>query len=152
PMRSFKSGLLCCAFSGLLGAIVIVGCSADGASQDVVDPNADANGTEPGSQLPPSSNPDDDADSAAPADAGKKDAGKDSGKTDAGKDAGPPPPDEGTACSTPNQIFKRTCGFCGTQEAICLAGDDGGAAKVSPYGECNNQVDNGCKPGATDSI
>ncbi|MDF2695842.1 MAG: hypothetical protein K0S65_4225, partial [Labilithrix sp.] len=50
-------------------------------------------------------------------------------------------------------IFKRSCGMCGTQEAVCLANADNSAGgTVSPYGECKNQVVNGCLPGSTEDV
>lgn len=154
-MRSLKSGLFGCVVAGVLGTFAVVGCSASGDTGDF-DPTTATDPTEGeqggGSALPPS-NPDDGDDDEPAADAGKKDAGKDAGKKDAGKDAGPPPPDPGATCATENQIFKRTCGTCGTQEAVCLANEDGSSGgKVSPYGECKNQVPDGCLPGSTEEI
>ncbi|MBX3210082.1 MAG: hypothetical protein KF764_33940 [Labilithrix sp.] len=153
-MRSLKSGLLGCIVAGLLGTFAVVGCSASGDTGDIGDPTTDTDPTEGtgGTVLPPS-NPGDDDDDDSTGGVDKKDAGKDAGKKDAGKDAGPPPPDEGTNCATANQIFKRSCGMCGTQEAVCLANEDGSAGgKVSPYGVCSNQVANGCLPGSTEDI
>src|SRR5690606_2401896 len=57
--------------------------------------------------------------------------------------------EEGDPCSTPNQIFKRSCGLCGTQEAICLTSESG-SNFVSPYGECTGQVLDGCMPGTVE--
>jgi hypothetical protein len=148
-MRSIKSGLLGVAVAGLLGAFAVVGCSASGDTGDIGGPATDNDPTEPGAVLPGASDEEDDPPAK---DGGKKDAGKDSGKKDAAKDAGPPPPAEGTVCKTPNEIFKRTCGNCGKQEAVCLADTSGTAGTVSPYGECTNQVVNGCSPGSTEDI
>lgn len=150
-MRSLKFGLFGCAITALVGTIAAAGCSADGTSGDLL-AKQDADPTDPSAQGPvlPSENPNPVEDE--PTDAGKKDSGKDAGKADASKDAGPPPPDEGAACLTPNQIFKRTCGLCGSQEAVCLVGDDGGANKVSPYGDCTNEIAGGCHPGETEDV
>ena len=155
-MRSLKSGLFGCVVAGLLGTFAVVGCSASGDTGDIGDLTTNTDPTEGddtgGSVLPPS-NPDDGDDDEPTGDAGKGTTKKDAGKKDAGKDAGPPPPDPGAACATANQIFKRTCGTCGTQEAVCLANEDGGpGGVVSPYGECKNQVVNGCLPGSTEEI
>ncbi|MFO0665507.1 MAG: hypothetical protein U0174_16240 [Polyangiaceae bacterium] len=79
-------------------------------------------------------------------DAGKiTDAKPDNAVTDSGKpDTGTPAPNPGDACMTPGAIFKRGCGLCGTQEAICEANK-----VVSAYGFCTGEVANGCTPGAT---
>ena len=155
-MRSLKSGLLGCLVAGLFGTFAVVGCSASGDTGDFGDLSTDTDPTEEestGTALPPS-NPDtnDESNGSSKADAGKKDAGKDAGK-DAAKDAGPPPPDPGAACAKANDIFKRSCLTCGTQEAVCLANADGtSGGTVSPYGECKNQVVDGCLPGSTEEI
>lgn len=152
-MRSLKSGLFGCVVAGLVGNFAVVGCSASGETGDIGGPTTTTDPTEgegARSALPPSSSSDEDPPSPA-GEVGKKDAGKDAGKKDSGKDAGPPAPDPGAACATPNQIFKRMCGTCGTEEAVCLANEDGGpGGTVSPYGECKNQVQNGCIPGSTE--
>ncbi len=155
-MRSLKSGLFGCVVAGLLGTFAVVGCSASG-DTGFIDPTTSTDPTEGdddqrGAVLPPS-NSDEDDDDDRPADAGKKDGGKDAGKKDAGKDAGPPPPDEGENCPTANDIIKRSCGTCGTQEAVCLANSDGSAGgKVSPYSECKGQVVDGCMPGTVEEV
>ena len=79
----------------------------------------------------------------------KKDAGSDAKPdakpvVDAAAETGPPAPAEGSACTTVGQIFKRGCGFCGNQEAICE-----GTKLVSAYGLCSGEVANGCTPGST---
>lgn len=63
---------------------------------------------------------------------------------DSGVDSGPVAPAEGSACATVGQTFKRPCGTCGSQEAICE-----GTKTVSAYGFCSGEVPNGCTPGST---
>lgn len=67
-----------------------------------------------------------------------------SSPVDAGIDTGPVAPAPGAACTTVGETFKRGCGTCGTQEAICEA-----TKTVSAYGFCSGEVPNGCTPGAT---
>lgn len=94
---------------------------------------------------------------AAPAgDAGREDAQATDAAADAAPDApldAPPdapvgdagPPPTGASCATPDTVFTRTCGFCGTQQAICLA-----TGVVSDYSPCRGEVaDAGCSPGTT---
>ncbi len=153
-MRSLKSGLVGCVVAGVFGTLAVVGCSASGDTGDIGDPTTESNPTDPGSSgsvLAPSNS--DDGNGDEPADAGKKDGGKDAGKKDAGKDAGPPPPDPGASCANANDIFTRSCGACGTQQAVCLANEDGTAGgKVSPYSQCKGEVQDGCLPGTTEDI
>jgi len=141
-MRSLKSGLFAIAFSGLAGALAVIGCSADGGGTGVED-DTDS-GVDPGSSgsgLPPKTD-------AQPPDAGKDSGKKDSGpKVEAGVDAGPPPPVEGTACTTPNKIAQKNCGACGKAETVCLANGDSGTGTWSPYGACNGELAGGCTPG-----
>lgn len=146
-MRSVTSCLVGVAAAGLLGTCLVVGCSADGTAGDFDEPTRGTTPTDPASsQLPASSNGGGETPSLT--DAGKRpDAGKPGVKADAGKDAAPPAPEEGEPCATPNVIFKRSCQLCGTQEAVCLASEDGGPNQVSPYGDCTNQVKDGCEPG-----
>lgn len=153
-MRSIKTGLLGFAVASLLGTLAVVGCSADGATEDVVPTTGtdNTNPEQPGAQLPANSSSGDPDPGTGGTDAGKKDAGKDAGKADAAKDAGPPPPNEGDACPTADVIFKRTCGKCGTQEAVCLASGSGTGGTVSAYGDCKAEVVNGCVPGTTESV
>jgi hypothetical protein len=147
-MRSLKSGLLGCVVAGFIGTFVVVGCSASGDTGDITEPttNTDPTEDEGGAVLPPeNTNPDDNGDDEpTPAtDAGKKDAGKDAGK-DAAKDSGPPTPQPGDSCTTVDQTFKKMCGKCGSQEALCLANNT-----VSDYGVCTNETGE-CTPGATE--
>lgn len=152
-MRSLKSGLVGVAVAGLVGTFAVVGCSADGAAGDLGDPGSGLTPTEPpSSQVPNGSSGDEDKTPTPTGDAGKKtDAGKPPTKTDAGNDAAPPPT-EGDPCPKPNEIFKRSCGLCGTQSAVCLVPEDGGTSYVSPYGECSDQVPNGCVPGTQEEV
>ena len=143
-MRSLKSGLFAIAFAGLAGTIAVVGCSADGGGTGVEDTDAAADPGSSGSVVPPK------GDDPTPPDGGKDAGKKDSGpKPEAGVDAGPPPPVEGTACSTLNAIAQKNCGACGKAETVCLGGaGDSGAGTWSPYGPCNNELAGGCTPGA----
>lgn len=147
-MRSLKSGLFAIAFAGLIGSAAVIGCSADGGGTDLGQGNdpttmpPDPNAGTSGSVVPPKTpdgTPDMDAGTVT-----KKDAAP---KAEAGVDAGPPPPVEGTACSTPNAKASKSCGMCGKAETLCLAED--GGAQWGPYGQCLNEVVGGCMPGAT---
>jgi len=143
-MRSFKSGLLALAISGLFTTAAFVGCSADGGS--TITPEQDPTDPGPGAVLPPPSGGDDDDD--VDSDSGKKDAGKaDSGKKDATVDAGPPPPVPGTACTVDSETRDRACGACGKQKTVCL--DEGTGKKWTEYGACENEIAGGCVPGTT---
>lgn len=128
----------------VLSVVTAQACSATGGAGD---PPAEppAATTDPPT-LPPQGNP------PPPSDGGG--GGTDSGGSkDSGVDAGPPPPAPGSACATPNEIFKKPCGACGTQEAVCLANADGGAGgTVSSYGTCGNEVAGGCIPGTVDTV
>lgn len=148
-MRSLKTGLLTIAITGFFGMAAIVGCSADGSSDLIEDPGS---ATEPddtaGSTLPPS-NPGTGGSTSKDAGATKKDAGK---KDAAPKDAGPPPPQPGDACTKIDEIFKKSCGKCGSQEAVCLASADGGATgSVSAYGPCLGETGQ-CIPGEVEDV
>jgi hypothetical protein len=160
-MRSLKSGVLSVLLAGLAGVGIVVGCSAQGATRDL-DPNGNANPTEPtSSKLPPRGEtppegPADDEDEefydGGKGDAGRKDGGKDAGK-DAAKEGGsagppPPPPNTGESCPLPNAILRRSCGLCGTQDARCLASTN----KVGEYGPCRDEILDGCYPGSTDEV
>jgi hypothetical protein len=140
-MRSLKSGLFAIAFSGLAGAIAVVGCSADGGGTGVDDTDSGVDPGSSGSVVPPKTD-------ASPTDAGKDSGKKDSGpKAEAGVDAGPPPPVEGTACTTVNKIAQKNCGACGKAETVCLSDDGGATGTWSPYGPCQNELAGGCTPG-----
>lgn len=141
-MRSLKTGLFAIAISGVVFAAAMGGCSADGGSTVVTEPEP----TDPGSSgavLPPEGEkPDNKVDSGT--DSGKK---ADSGKTDSGPpDAGPPPPVAGTACTKADEIKTKACGACGKASTVCL--DDGtGKLKWSEYSACENELVGGCIPG-----
>ena len=148
-MRSLKTGLLTFVTAGFFGMAAVIGCSADGAGDVIEDSNATEPTGDDGAQLPPS-NPG--SSSSSSGSTTTKDAGKDASKSDAGKDAGPPPPNPGDACTKIDQIFKKSCGACGTQEAVCEADGDAGAGKVSAYGVCQGEVAGGCIPGTTEDV
>jgi hypothetical protein len=133
----------------------VVACSADGSTDIPGDPNStdpgtSTSGTDPGggdnsgsmgTPTPTST------DAGKSTDSGKKPA-TDSG-SGGGVDAGPPAPNPGDACTMLNSTFSRSCGFCGHQEAICLADDSGMTGHVTDYNTCSDEVANGCKPGTS---
>lgn len=127
-----RAGVL--ALASFIGLGVVIGCSADGGSDAISEPEP----TDPGGQAqlpPPSGSNQVDEDSGAP----KKDSG---GKTDSGPaDAGPPPPVPGTACSVADEVRKKQCGACGQHSTICLSG------KWTEYGACEGEIVGGCIPG-----
>ena len=133
---------------------LVIACNANGNEDGAL--ATDEAGTlpapEPTSVLPPSTP----HDAAPPVDAGK-DAAKDSGKDapsdapkDSASDAGKPAPNVGDACATLDDIYTRTCGLCGTQQALCLAKPDGTPGVVSDYSPCVNEIATGCVPGTTE--
>lgn len=142
-MRSLKTGLYAAIISGTVLAVAMGGCSADGGSTLVTEPEP----TDPGggAVLPPG-NTDTDNTVDSGTEAGKK---TDSGttKTDSGVDAGPPPPTPGTVCTVDGDKKNRDCGACGKQETICI--DEGSGLKWSEYGVCGNEIAGGCVPGTT---
>lgn len=123
---------------GLVSVAIIVACSADGSGDLIVE--APPTDPPPTVSLPPSTA----QDGGNEIDAGdaSKDAKADA-KTEAGVDAGKPAPNPGDTCTKNDEIFSRTCGACGKQEALCLAG------KVSDYSPCAGELAGGCVPGAT---
>ncbi len=142
---SLKSGLFAIALTSLVGTAAVVGCSANGTTgiADTTDPTTPPPVDE-GNHLPAAIDSGPDPIPDAGKDASKKDSGP---KPDAGIDAGPPPPVEGTACPTLNAKASKTCGACGTAETLCL--DDGtGKGKWTAYGQCTNELTNGCIPGS----
>ena len=146
--RFSSSRLLFVSFAVSSTLALVVACSANGGGEVYLETDASPTEPAPTSTLPPSSRPDD-----ASVDA-KKDAGKDAAKDaakDATVDAGPPPPSPGDACKTVDEIFKRTCGICGTQESLCLAKPDGTPGIVSDYSPCANELATGCLPGTTEN-
>jgi hypothetical protein len=141
-MRGVRSGLATAALASMFAVVVVVGCSASGESGGVDDSMmpTDPGTPAPAAQLPPETNPPVDPDSGKPV---VKDAGK-----DAYVDAGPPPPVPGTACPTIDEIKKKTCGACGSQETLCLGnGADAGPGTWSTYSPCTGEVVGGCLPG-----
>ncbi len=133
------------ALSGILGFVVVTGCSATG-SDAVTDDASDAAPAQDDPKLPPGSGGGDDSPPPPP----PKDAGKDTGV-----DAGPPPPTPGTSCSEPNKIVSKKCGACGTQSTVCLATVDGGGdggvgvGTWTDYPPCEGELPGGCIPGTT---
>ncbi|HSO32119.1 MAG TPA: hypothetical protein VLT33_06380 [Labilithrix sp.] len=145
-MGSLKSGLFAIALTSLVGTAAVVGCSADGGS-GITDTTTEP--TEPApddgvGKLPPSSSSGNNVVPDAGKDASKKDSGP---KPEAGVDAGPPPPVEGTACTTLNVTATKACGKCGKSATVCL--DDGTGTNKgtwSPYGACGGEAGD-CVPG-----
>jgi hypothetical protein len=139
-MSGLKSGLVTFAFVGLCGLGAVIGCSASGAGGDL-DETTGTDPSDPPATLPPpgsSGGPEDE-------DAGKTTPKKDAGKDSAPPDAGPPPPVAGTACTTLDEVRKKSCGACGTASTICL--DVGGSKTWSIYSSCENELAGGCIPG-----
>lgn len=126
----------------LVGLAIFVGCSADGAFLGDL-AGSDGEDGDDGASLPPSSSGSSGGSSSGDADGGNKPKKPDSGGQ---PDAGPPPPEPGDTCAKADQIFKRPCGACGAQEAICLS-DASGTLKVSDYGVCLGEKVGGCIPG-----
>jgi len=129
---------------------VVAACSADGDGTPVLE----TTGTEPGPDpvptvaLPEASTYDAGEVTDAAKDAAK-DASKDA-KPEASIDAGKPAPNPGDACKTLDEIFDRSCGACGKQQAICLANADGTVGTVSEYSICANELAGGCVPGTVE--
>lgn len=121
----------------LLGVAVFVGCSAEGGFLGDLAGSPDDG--DDGASLPPPSGGSSGGSSSG---SGGADAGNPKKADAAGEDAGPPAPRPGDACATNDEIFKRPCGACGWQEALCLAG------KVSDYGACLGEKVGGCVPGS----
>ena len=130
---------------------LVVACATNGGGEELLEATSDeAGATEPpppGAVLPGATDAAADAAKDAAKEAGK-DGGKEAGK-EAGVDAGKPAPNEGAACATLDEIFPRSCGACGTQEAICLAKPDGTPGIVSPYSGCVNELAGGCLSGTS---
>lgn len=140
----------------VLGSLVGLGFAAACAATGTADPFTEVDSgsstePEPGVTVPVQT----DAGAEPKVDAGNKDAGKkDSGggPSEAGADAasGVWAPDPGQPCPVPNAIIKRACGMCGTEEAVCLVDpNNASGGTVSSYGDCKNEVVNGCIPGTT---
>jgi hypothetical protein len=128
--RSVCSALVTMFAVGLAGALVTVGCSADGTGGDFVNEPSAATPGSNDAQLPPPSQEEDASVTPTPPlpDAGPKPE----------KDAGPPPPDPGDPCTTVDEIVQRSCGMCGKQAAICETTDDG--LKWSGYDQCKGET------------
>ena len=118
-------------------------CTAEGGAGDA--PEDTSNAPDATSTLPPQGQAPEGGPTPPKSDSGGGGGG------DAAVDAGPPPPAPGSPCPTANVIFKKQCGACGTQEAVCLAGGDAGGGTVSDYGPCGNEVAGGCIPGTTEN-
>lgn len=133
-------------------AALVAACSADGGGDGlVIEQGGEAGATEPDPNgLLPPSNPDSGGDSPDAKTDAKKDTGTDA-KKESGVDAGPPAPNEGDPCAVVDEIFTRTCGACGTQEALCLANASGSGGTVSAYSQCVNEIADGCIPGTTEN-
>jgi hypothetical protein len=130
------------------GVAAIAACTAAGGGDPVTELEAGATEPPPTVSLPPPSDEiEDGGPSDARTDAKKNDGGKDAASKDAAADVWAPDP--GEDCPVIDQIIKRTCGLCGSQEAVCLVNDGGPIGVVSPYSPCTNEVDGGCNPGST---
>lgn len=137
-MRSLKSSLFTLAFSGMLGAGIIVGCAG---TEEVDLTDTDTTDADSGVTTIPSTPEASTPDSSTPKkDAGTKDSGKDSGPI------GPTGPNPGDACAQIGKEYTRKCGKCGEQMAVCEPGGDAGAGIVSAYGTCSGETGE-CTPG-----
>ncbi len=157
-MRNFTSSLVTLGFAGMIAGGVAVGCSADGSTDIPGDSTGtDTNGTDPGDSGTPATNPTGNGGGngnqgggggTTGKDSGTSVGNKDAGSSGGGKDAGPPAPSPGDKCSSLNSVYTRSCGFCGTQQAVCLAVDAGAMGTVSDYSACTGEVAGGCAPGS----
>lgn len=147
-MGALKTCVSGCVAVAVFASGLVVGCGANGEFEfelpmSAVEP---VEPTETRVPLPPSQSnePEDDSEASPfPAfDAGPSDEHVDATASPA-KDAGPTQPETGDACTTVDELFKRTCGKCGDQEAICLA-----THVVSDYGLCVGEK-GACIPGET---
>lgn len=129
--------------------VLVVACGADGEGDALIQTDDAAAAPTSTTRLPPPSPPGPDAATDSGKDAAK-DAANDAAK-DSAVDAGPPAPTPGDACKTIDEIYKRTCGACGSQEALCLPKADGTPGEVSDYSPCVNELAGGCIPGSSDN-
>ena len=113
--------------------------TASDASNDQTAPDASADATSDVSDATTQSD-------ATDADAGTTDA------SDAGdaSDASTLPP-EGSPCTTPNEIQKQSCGYCGTQERLCLY-DSNNNFTWGAWGYCQGQPPNACDPNGPPNV
>jgi hypothetical protein len=137
-MSGLKSGLVAVAFAVSCGVFAVVGCSADGTGTGPLDETTPTE-PEPGAVLP---EPGSSGSSGTPEEDSGKPKPKDAGAKDSTVDAGPPPPVPGTACTTVDEVRKKTCGACGSQSTICLSDK-----KWSVYSGCEGELAGGCIPG-----
>lgn len=137
-MGALKSGLISMAVASLVATMAVVGCSADGSTDDV-EPITDTDPT--GAKLPEKGT------DPPPTDAGRNDS---STTKDATVDTyvPPPPPEPGTPCTTIDEKKTKSCGKCGKAETICQAVGDGGTPTWQPYGPCTAEMGI-CTPGST---
>jgi hypothetical protein len=137
------------AFASSSVIALVLACGASGTTELSVETEEAGVEPLPTSILPPSSPPD----AAPPVEAGKdasKDASKDAAK-ESGTDAGKSTPNPGDPCTKIDEIFSRSCGACGTQEALCLGKPDGGSdGIVTAYSRCENELAGGCIPGTVE--
>lgn len=134
--------------------VAAAACAADGLNPPALvgDPSAaDEHDASTSARLPPSSDSGGIDSSTPPASAYDAGGYADADAGDGGFDAGLAAPSTGKPCVLLNQIFTRTCGICGSQEAVCLPPDGGGpgGGTVSVYSPCVNEVDGGCATGTS---
>jgi hypothetical protein len=150
-MRSVKIGLALAVMTAI-PVVWVAGCSADGGSgvEDAPDTGTtDDSGGSSSSSSSSSSSGSSGQDSGKDTGSDAKSDAKDSAVSDATDakveaEAGPTAPNPGDPCTTPGAIFNRTCGFCGSQQAVCEA-----TKTVSDYSFCTGEVAGGCTPGST---
>ncbi len=124
---------------------LVAAASAGGCATNDDDPAEPADAARDTQQVDSDSDESDTKDSSTK-DAAKKDSGpKDSGIKDAGyQDTGA----EGTACPVGVTSEKRYCGWCGTDERVCIDNGSGGSV-WGPWGGCTNSKETtpgGCDP------
>jgi hypothetical protein len=130
------------AFSTFL--ILIAACSAEGTGVDLTpEPTVE----DPSASLPPPSG------TGGGATAPATDAGTTKPKADGSAPVVTPnAPAEGDSCMKVDEIYKKSCGACGVQEALCQFGsEDAGAGVVSNYSVCHDEMGS-CEPGVVATV
>lgn len=140
------------ALGSLAVGAYVVGCTADGGGPSDTPPSDSQDATLADSPSIPVPDATPLADSGAKPDSATADAG-DAGAdaNDAAVDAGPKPPQPGDPCPVVNGIVTRSCGACGTQQALCELGD-AGKGVTGEFGFCDGEVPGGCLPGSVDNV
>lgn len=111
---------------------------AGGTSKKLEAPNKDGGKANAASSSSGSSDDDDDVIGGPDDDGGASSSSSSSSSSSGAVDAGPPAPESGTSCSVQDELYTKTCGMCGKQQAICTTNRTGDL-KVSDYGPCGGQ-------------